>query len=325
MPNGLLIVESTANSFNDHLHQLLQEEDNVYRRVFIPWYKHEDFRKTAPPGWQASISDLDYARVHGLDSEQVYWKVRKRQEIGEVKFQREYPATIDEAYSIEGDTFIAASDMEAVEINPGNIEGWTYLPHVKTDKPAAYVIGADAAGGGGGDYSSLYVIDVWSREPVATWRSNTTVPKEFARIIQETASKYDNAKVLVESNTPGDVVLAHLRTWGGTSLWLTPEGKDWNTNTKTKPMGLHQLRADLLEGRITILDNVVYKELRSLTIKENGTIHFPYLESGHCDSVTALYLANHCASTYTLPKQVNRIQERLRATKAQKMHGTKRY
>jgi len=326
MPRGLLVIESTANVFGDPLHTLFNQTDDRYRRVFLPWFKHEQYRESPREGWVPSAADADYALMHDLDLAQLYWRERKRTEIGAAKFAREFPSTLEEAYSVEGDVYLTAHDLLSVSRQPAAVEGWTRLPCDRPlDKPPAFVIGADAAQGVGRDFSVLYVVDAWTRQPVSVWRGNKTPPKEFAALIQETAAKYHDAKVLVESNTPGDVVLAHLRNLGGVRLWVDDKGKDWLTTSKSKAALFDALKSDLLASTILTVDSVLYRELRSITVTKTGTLDFPYLDSGHCDGAMSFALANYCARNLVMPQPVNRLQEARRHHKAVKAHGTRAY
>jgi hypothetical protein len=76
-----------------------------------------------------------------------------------------------------------------------------------------YIIGADCAEGQGenNDNSCFEVIDSITSEQVAEFYSNTVVPHEFAQVLNEVGTYYNNALVAVENMGPGGAVLSNLQ------------------------------------------------------------------------------------------------------------------
>ena len=123
---GKLIIESTANYYNDCLHiEVLKaqrgEADWDYN--FFPWYEHGEYKTEIPLDGEGtsliewSAEELSLMRnIDGnrLSKEQVYWRRKQIEKFGHEKFRREYPATVEDAYAQTGDAYF--SDLTQVQI-----------------------------------------------------------------------------------------------------------------------------------------------------------------------------------------------------------------
>ena len=65
-----------------------------------------------------------------------------------------------------------------------------------------------------------------TNQPVYHYRSNTISPTDFSDVVLRVAQKYNEAKVLCESNNHGHVVLYRLRHLGYKILLLYNTGMD---------------------------------------------------------------------------------------------------
>jgi len=76
-----------------------------------------------------------------------------------------------------------------------------------------YILTADCAEGQGenNDSSVFHIIDTATLEQVAEFYSNIIIPHEFAQVINEVATFYNNALVIVENMGPGGAVLSSLQ------------------------------------------------------------------------------------------------------------------
>ena len=79
-------------------------------------------------------------------------------------------------------------------------------------KGHAYMIVADTSHGKGLDYSAAQIIDITSMpyEQVAVFHSNTTVPYDFAEILNRISKNYNAASILCENNELGTQVVDAL-------------------------------------------------------------------------------------------------------------------
>lgn len=106
-----IILESTANGPSGKFHDLWHESlkgNSEYITIFTPWFWQEEYRTTAPMGWDVNAPEYEeyreIQRQYSLDEDQVYWMHTKRVELGsEWLFKQEYPATAEEAFQTSGD------------------------------------------------------------------------------------------------------------------------------------------------------------------------------------------------------------------------------
>lgn len=78
-----------------------------------------------------------------------------------------------------------------------------------------YAVVVDTSRGKGLDYCAFSVIDIAGApyEQVATYRSNTTTPQDYAQIINRVAKHYNNAFVLIELNDGVGLVVSESLFW----------------------------------------------------------------------------------------------------------------
>ena len=293
---GQLCIESTANYWGDPLHneiQLWDAEMVEWNFLFFPWPMHREYTAEPPPGWE---TDPESSLTPG----QQFWQARMAGKLGESKFRREYPLTVEDAYSQTDGAWIAnemLSDIQIVKLDP---EGGMLAPKEKQD---VYAIGVDTGAGTGGDYSALVALSCVTGQIVEIRRSNSMAPTEWAEVVADASRKWGNAKVLVESNgTWGGVVITELKHMG-IPLWKDIDGNDWITNGKTKPMMLEAVKDKITRGGISILDSWTAGEFRSFKVNDRGEPFCPRGGVHHGDTVIAYALALQCVNTLRPPTQ----------------------
>ncbi|WP_271673210.1 hypothetical protein [Bradyrhizobium sp. CCBAU 51627] len=141
LPETEIIVETTGNQYGDEFHQFWCKAlagENSFLAVFLPWFDDPTYRKPIPDDFAMTTEERALADLHGLDSEQIYWRRCKIADKGDVKFfQREYPATPDEAFMVSDfDSFIPA-DIVLAARKTTDIEPYGPL-----------IVGVDPAGKG---------------------------------------------------------------------------------------------------------------------------------------------------------------------------------
>lgn len=111
LPGTLVIIESTANGFDEFKKQwdLAVENEKTgtdgFLPVFFAWYEMDEYRRPVPPGFERTPEEEQLSQTFGLDDEQLAWR---RWCIvnncgGDLnKFHQEYPATPDEAFIATG-------------------------------------------------------------------------------------------------------------------------------------------------------------------------------------------------------------------------------
>jgi hypothetical protein len=291
--DGQLVIESTANHFNDALHQEWTKAtrgEADWNQLFFPWFYHQAYRSN--PGDMVLSEEEEILKAKfNLDMEQIAWRRKKVSKIGLEKFRREFPADIEDAYSQTGNVYFRKEDFENVEVLPIEPVEWNQL--IGPDKDDSYAIGVDVAAGVGRDYSVIYVVSKKTYNPVMIYRSRHIAPAPLAKRIQEIATDYNGALVLIESNNFGNVVLNELRHLGYYNIWKEND-KDWNTTSKSKTEMFENLKALLSEGYIGSIDMITYSELRALQLTDRGLIDIPDNIDGHGDNAIAIALAYVC-------------------------------
>lgn len=116
LPDTEIIKESTANGMGNYFHVQWQKAEagqSEYIAIFIPWFWQEEYRKTVPDNFKATIDERDYAGLYGLDDGQIVWM---RSKIAEFKgdmslFHQEYPATSAIAFQTSTENSFISAEM----------------------------------------------------------------------------------------------------------------------------------------------------------------------------------------------------------------------
>jgi hypothetical protein len=292
--DGQLVIESTANYFNDSLHQewiKWTRGESRWKALFFPWFSHNEYKIDDIGVFNLSEDERIIKEKYGLTVAQMAWRREKISKIGLDKFKREFPSSIEDAYSQTGNVYFREDDFVDVNVIP--VEPVEFNRFSKVDKDDAYAIGVDVAAGVNRDYSVIYIVSKKTYNLVAIYRSRTIVPIALAARIQELATEYNSALVLVESNNFGNVVLNELRHLGYYNIW-NQDGKDWITTSKSKTEMFEGLKEVIQSGYISWLDMITYQELRALQLTDKGGIEIPESMDSHADSALAMALAYIC-------------------------------
>ena len=318
--NGQLIIESTANYFNDALHQEITAHERgeaKWNYLFFPWFEHKGYREKTDKDFVMTDTESALAEQWGLDPEQIYWRRNKLGKIGnKQKFAREYPSCIEDAYSVAGNVYLQRDDFDDIEIVQIDPIETTVLCEV--DPQDRYAIGVDVAAGVGQDFSVIYVLSKKTHQIVCVYRSNEISPAYLAERIVDFATTYNGAHVLVESNNFGNVVLNEMHHMGYNKIWKDDKGRDWITTLQSKTAMFENLKGLIQNGYISMLDNIVYSELRSITVNDRGGIELKYLDGAHSDNSVALALAYMALDRVKLPEQ-EYLPQWIKDRKAQKI------
>lgn len=124
------ILESTANGIGNVFQRRYAQAargDSDEMAVFVPWFWGEDYQREVPDDWEPSKDWDEYARVHKLTWEQLYWAYCKNRDMASAisepddkpcwKFKQEYPATAEEAFQTAGNSFIRSEKVAAARKN----------------------------------------------------------------------------------------------------------------------------------------------------------------------------------------------------------------
>lgn len=130
-------LESTANGMGNMFHEMAMAAlrgQGDYILIFIPWYWMPEYSRALDDDFELTPEEAEYRELYDLTLEQMAWRRAKIIELkGILNFQREYPATVQEAFEVSGGgLFKPASIMKARK------------SEIK-DKDAPLIMGVDAA------------------------------------------------------------------------------------------------------------------------------------------------------------------------------------
>ena len=78
LPGTEIAMESTGNGQSGMFYNMCEQahrdqNKGEWRIHFLPWHLMPEYRTEVPLGWKAPKEFEDYAKLHGLDREQLYW------------------------------------------------------------------------------------------------------------------------------------------------------------------------------------------------------------------------------------------------------------
>ena len=320
--DGQVIIESTPNVYGDMFHQLVEgarNGENGWKLVFFPWYMYEPYQVDVEDTFRLSESDQRYADEFGLTNEQMAWRRQQIRTLGKAKFRREYPATIEECFKSTAQSFFDQDKLNKIEpVDLGSHAHRMYVDAVPGDE---YVIGVDVGAGVGGDYSVASVVSVSTRQPVYHYVDNRVSPPRFAEKILDIQAQYNDARVIVESNNHGMMVLHRLRELKARRLFREND-KDFKTTVRTRPLMFGALREVIENDIITHLCKHTLDELKRISYR-NDKPQAP--KNGHDDLTISLCLCYYALKdiplsvTHSVRKSmIDRHIEALRAKRARR-------
>lgn len=281
---GRLLIESTPNRPYDKFHELCMSakpwdpadppDPGQWALVTMWWYQSPAHRLTPGAGFQRTPDEEELARTYNLDDEQLAWRRSKIAEFNEqgqpglVKFRIDFPGCMDDCFlSRTGSWYTPDEIATLVPVHVSKEDVLCVL-----EEPVAlegYVMGVDVSAGVGQDYSTIVVYSVVLRTIVATYRTCHTKPKDFSRTVLMVATKYNNAFVLIESNSYGSSVIEEIKESGYYNLW-TKNREPWVTTKQTKNEAHAALRAMISARTLTTVCLSLYKEIAALSVPEGA-------------------------------------------------------
>lgn len=244
LPNGKIILESTANGMNEfsNIWEKAESHDNLYKPFFFSWIDDkvmfaDEYKQFSERYVQIHGEPLTYDQLEpdekeyfnmGATLEQLTWRRIKIRNSSEEKFRQEFPATPMEAFITSGVNIFNTQKIVNIYNQVCNIKPLTneqiynippvlkpynrnYLKIWETPQTRTkYVIGVDASEGVGCDYN---VVHVYNNDllQVAEFRSNKTAPHEVSKVVYELGVWYNMALIVVEKASGGHIVLDRLR------------------------------------------------------------------------------------------------------------------
>jgi hypothetical protein len=154
----------------------------------------------------------------------------------------------------------------------GDFKIWEKVQNRSSEE---YLVAGDACSGSGIDYASLVAIGKKSNNVIATLRLKCDAD-ELAEKAMLLASYLHNAEIAIENDKYGFHANRKLRTIYGNVFLQEQIDKEtnvitqrfgWDTNSKTRPDMLGQLKQEIREGSTELYDPVLIRE--GLTFVKN--------------------------------------------------------
>ena len=221
-------------------------------------------------------SKHDWKVIEGRDEK---WKEEQIKILGKAKFNQEHGVQFLGSTNtvIDGDvlqTIIEQFNEPLVKDLNDRLRIYE-----KPIENQTYIIGIDTAKGTGEHYSTIQVLKVTNFKPfkaiqVAVFQDNYTDIYEFSKIVYKTALYYNDAYVIVESNSEGSTVVGKL-WWDWEYENLVNEstkstGLGIRATTKTKPKAVLAMKKLVENADVVLVDLPTINELTSFIDLGNG-------------------------------------------------------
>jgi hypothetical protein len=301
--DGFVFIESTAegasgsyyDTYMDALDAKSRGSEALFKVQFYPHFYNwtwddmelDNITEIIPVSamQRGNVDWESYQQQHNLsDKEMTYYYMRWLSLKKDVeRLNQEYPTTADEAFISTGKPYFDQKKIleckmmvqepeyfdvigrEVVDVYAGPLMVWK-----KPVAKRAYVIGGDTAEGlHNGDFSTLTVIDVETREIQAIYKSQIP-PDEFYEVCIAVGNWYNNALLAVEVNKDGLWVNNELERNGYTNLYYRQRIDDvtkqvaqtfgWRTDRQSRDSMLTELRSvftDVAFTQAPLLDEMI--------------------------------------------------------------------
>lgn len=301
--DGFVFIESTAegasgsyyDTYMDALDAKSRGSEALFKVQFYPHFYNwtwddmelDNITEIIPVSamQRGNVDWESYQQQHNLsDKEMTYYYMRWLSLKKDVeRLNQEYPTTADEAFISTGKPYFDQKKIldckmmvqepeyfdvigrEVVDVYAGPLMVWK-----KPQQKRAYVIGGDTAEGlHNGDFSTLTVIDVETREIQAIYKSQIP-PDEFYEVCIAVGNWYNTALLAVEVNKDGLWVNNELERNGYTNLYYRQRIDDvtkqvansfgWRTDRQSRDSMLTELRSvftDVAFTQAPLLDEMI--------------------------------------------------------------------
>ena len=227
LPNTIIIIESTANGFEDFkdIWDKAKRGENDFYPLFVGWNELKEYSMKYT-GFELTSEELDLKNRFNLSNEQLEWRrwCIKNNCGGDIEqFKQEYPITPEEAFISTGSCYfnkeIIINRINEIEnkkplkvgffsyqLQDNSISNITWINDDKgyikifedVEKGHPYVLGGDTAGEGSDNFTGL-VIDNSCGKQVATLKKQLD-EDEYSRQMYCLGMYYNTALIGIENN-----------------------------------------------------------------------------------------------------------------------------
>lgn len=309
--SGIVQIESTPNGMGNLFHDMWNDPEQPYAKLFFPWFAFPDYRIETDDlilteEEEALITKTRKNFNIALSYSQIAFRRFKQRELGSL-FPQEYPEDEQSCFLSSGNSAIDLFKVkDQIDRKKPPIEETAQLKiYKKYDKNRKYVCGVDCAEGVGGDYSVAVIFDAHSREQVACLRGHIK-PHQFAQDIFDLCKRYRTEGRLwpllsVERNNHGHAVILRLEHDPDIkypNLYLHKDEKiGWLTDKVTRPIMVDAF-VEGVENRNVILNDLTTLQECLTLVDEGGKIQAATGKHDDCimASAIAVQMCIECAS-----------------------------
>ena len=294
VPGGEIALESTANGAGGLFYEeWLHAEETGYTQHFFPWWFDETY--VAEPGKNFAAlteKEAELVATHGLTVSQIAWRRQQWAVLRGLAVQ-EFAEDAVTCFRASGECVFEQGSVEQALLGPiepfETRENKRLLIWLPPQPGREYIVGVDPAGGGAtGDYSCAQVIDrdmgSQCAELLGHWQ-----PRELAERLMELGSEYNGAMLAVERNNHGSGVLASLRIFGYSNVFIQKEQDGWLTSAVSRPWVIENLSSALIDSPGLFRSARLLQECRTFVRDKNGNTSAA--PGTHDDCVMAMAVA----------------------------------
>lgn len=325
LPNSMVIIESTANGYEDFkdIWDRAVRNESDFIPLFVGWNELKEYQMPYT-GFELSEEEQKLERIYGITKEQLTWRrwCISNNCGGDIQlFKQEYPLNPEEAFLVSGTSVFDKEklidrlqnlpsknkkgyfiyDYDGLKITNirwvNDANGYIEIFNVPdTPNVTKYCIGGDTAGEGS-DYFIAQVIDAKTGLQVARLRQQMDADL-YTKQIYCLGMYYKKALIGIESNYdsyplmelqrlgyPNQYVREHLDSF--TNKMSKSYG--FRTTSLTRPTIISRLIEIVREHTELLQDKLTIEELLTIIRNEKGKIEAP--QGGHDDLMMALSIA----------------------------------
>lgn len=280
-----VVLESTPNGAQGYFYELCMDamdgDDSSWKLHFYPWWWDDAYRLPIEPDEDFLLSEeeIEFAKKHSLDNEQIKWRRSKQKELKGL-FKQEYPEDPLTCFLTSGNSYF------------GDISDKYTAPHGATWQEG-HNYGAGLDWGQTNDYTALIVIDGTTKQMVDHLHIRQLEWEEQRKRVKQLYDKWHLKFIVAEENSIGSVNIEALHKLG---MQVIP----FTTTNLSKSELMSDLYESIHTGGLRLQDLAILKhELMIFISKQTATGIWRLAAEGdgHDDIVIALGLANYALMT----------------------------
>lgn len=328
-PNSMVIIESTANGYNDFkkLWDKAVAGESDFIPLFFAWFEMPSYRKTYT-GFDLTKEEIELMKRFNLDKEQITWRrwCIENNCGGDIdKFRQEYPSTPEEAFLFTGKSYFDMDKLKSAKENckKPKKRGYFKFQQDANLKPidetiewvdddrgcikvyenpmerVPYVIGGDTAGDGSDNFVGQCLNNITGNQSTS-YKYEGADELQYAQQMYCLGRYYNWALLAVETNY-STYPQKKLQEWSYPSLYIretfdnfTGKPKSaygFRTDVITRPNILANLQSVVKNHPELIHDYETICELETFVVNEKTKAEA--MDGAHDDCVMSLAIAYH--------------------------------